>query len=472
MKAVSIVFFLISICLLPFCLFSQNSINQGNFFIQNYNEKDYNTPENQTWAIVQDNNGIMYFGNNNGVLEFDGAKWNLYEIPNKSTVRSLAFDSLENVLYVGAVGELGYLEADNSGTLKYVSLVEKIPENYRNFEDVWQINVLNEQIIFRTTTHIFKLEKTRIKTYIPEDRFHTGFCVNNQFYVREWGKGLYKLENDNLIFIGQSGIFSNERIYAMLPYRNNKILIATRTQGIYIFSPNSEIQKFIKPRKFQTVNNFLIKNQAYCGINLDENKFIIGTLQEGLIIFDGDGKIIQLLNKRSGLINDHVLSINKDIHNNIWVGLNNGISYILFNSPFSFFNENNGLEGTIYTVKIYNNVLYVGTSQGLYVKDNYNTFSLIENTKGQSWNLVELNNDLLLTHSYGIFVIKENHAENILPNVGTAWNINEIKNSPYQIVGIKNGLFILEFTGKKWKPKHKVKGFNEYSRYLQIDNEN
>ena len=92
MRNISFLILTFSICIISFNTFPQNTKEQGNPFIQNYNDKNYNTLENQTWAIIQDQRGIMYFGNNNGVLEFGGNNWRLIEIPNKSVVRSLTMD--------------------------------------------------------------------------------------------------------------------------------------------------------------------------------------------------------------------------------------------------------------------------------------------------------------------------------------------------------------------------------------------
>ncbi|MCK5168847.1 MAG: hypothetical protein KAQ75_03120, partial [Bacteroidales bacterium] len=272
-----------SICIISFNIFSQNNINRGNTYIQNYNKEDYNTPEDQTWAIIQDQRGVMYFGNNNGVLEFDGNSWRLIEISNKSTVRSLAMEDSTGRIYVGAVGDFGYLQSDSTGTLQYVSILDKVPEEYKSFEDVWQIVVLNKQIICRTTTAIYLLKDNTIKVLIPDDRFHKGFCVNNKFYVREWGKGLLTLVNDSLVFVDQSEQFANERIYVMLPFEDDKILLITKTQGIFIYSPNPKTtDKFVKLSKFQEIDDFLIKNQIYCGVKLNNEQFVLGTTQKGV----------------------------------------------------------------------------------------------------------------------------------------------------------------------------------------------
>ena len=44
-------------------------------YIQNFSPEDF-LGSTQSWAILRDQRGIMYFGNY-GVLEYDGVSWNL-----------------------------------------------------------------------------------------------------------------------------------------------------------------------------------------------------------------------------------------------------------------------------------------------------------------------------------------------------------------------------------------------------------
>ncbi|MGC9375923.1 MAG: hypothetical protein ACP5DQ_12905, partial [Bacteroidales bacterium] len=106
--------------------------------IENYSRKDYNA-STQNWAIVQDKRGVLFFGNNDGLLEFDGVNWKLIQMPNNSVVRSLAIDDSCKI-YVGAFNEFGYLQATENGKLEYVSLAEMVPNELRNFGDIWKIH--------------------------------------------------------------------------------------------------------------------------------------------------------------------------------------------------------------------------------------------------------------------------------------------------------------------------------------------
>ncbi|KAB2879973.1 ATP-binding protein [bacterium] len=126
----------------------------GRPFQRNYTTKDYNTGT-QNWSIVQDHRGVMYFGNNEGVLEYDGVSWRLIVIPNHTVVRSLAIDTTGRI-YVGAKGDFGFLSPDSIGQLQFVSMLDKVPQSYREFSDVWDIWPTPEGIYFNAYKYVFR----------------------------------------------------------------------------------------------------------------------------------------------------------------------------------------------------------------------------------------------------------------------------------------------------------------------------
>ena len=56
--------------------------------VYNYTTGNYKAG-NQNWNIAQGSNGEIYFGNNNGLLSFDGVNWNLHKLPNNLSVKSI-----------------------------------------------------------------------------------------------------------------------------------------------------------------------------------------------------------------------------------------------------------------------------------------------------------------------------------------------------------------------------------------------
>ena len=152
-------------------------------FIRSFSKRDYKGGS-QNWEMVQSSNGLMYFANNDGVLEFDGNSWRLIPMPNSSVVRSLAVDSLQRV-YVGAYNEFGYLEPDSQGKLSYHSLVDLVPEAERNFSEIWQIFPFEEGILFHSFQKILYYKGGEVTVFNAETEFHYSFLVDNQLFIQE-----------------------------------------------------------------------------------------------------------------------------------------------------------------------------------------------------------------------------------------------------------------------------------------------
>src|SRR5205823_2568952 len=100
---------------LPFVLSSQertrsNEHEAGLPYLRDYTPREYRA-QSQNWSVTQDQRVVIYIGNNDGVLIYDGVRWHTIRVANGSAVHSLDVDS-NGVVYVGAHREFGYLAPD------------------------------------------------------------------------------------------------------------------------------------------------------------------------------------------------------------------------------------------------------------------------------------------------------------------------------------------------------------------------
>jgi hypothetical protein len=142
---------------------AQNTL--GIPLIINYNKALYKGGL-RTWDIKQDSRGIMYFANDEGLVTYNGGFWKLYPLPNKTILRSIHIDKNDRV-YVGGQDEIGYFEPGANNVLRYTSVKNMIPQQYRNFSDIWNTVALGESIFFRASDRIFKLVNNRIEVFLP-----------------------------------------------------------------------------------------------------------------------------------------------------------------------------------------------------------------------------------------------------------------------------------------------------------------
>ncbi|MFZ9694638.1 MAG: ligand-binding sensor domain-containing protein [Chitinophagaceae bacterium] len=448
---------------------SQNTIGLPD--IINYNKQSYKAGL-QNWDIRQDKNGIIYVANNEGLLCFDGSTWQLLPLPNRTIVRSLEITK-DNRIYVGGQGELGFFSPNQQGVLKYKSLLELIPQNDRRFGDVWDIISTEEGVFFRCSDKIFKLKQNKIISYPAPNEWGFMGIEKGQLYAQDFFKGLLIYKGANWEPVSAINTLpTNDPVTAILPGKEDTLLIATLKNGLYTL-----YNSLIAPLKSK--NQTIFKSErVYSAIALENNRTAIATNNSGVYIIDQAGNIIQRFSRGEGLQHNNILSIFSDNKKNLWLGLDNGIDLITYNSAIKQIVP--GLEDASgYTAAFYKQNLYIGTSGGLYrvkVQDDEDlSFSIgefipIANTKGQSWNLSIVNNQLLLGHHDGGFLIENNSSSQFSTTPGI-WNYIPLGDSSNKrmAVGHYKGVQIYEWAQEKLIRKESVDGFEESSRYMSAD---
>jgi DNA-binding CsgD family transcriptional regulator len=435
--------------------------------IRNFPRSEYNAGT-QNWGICQDNRGFVYFANNDGLLCFNGVDWTLMRISSVSPLRSILVDS-KNTLYVGLINDFGIVSMEDNKPSSYKSLKELIPEDFRDFDDIWKIHEVKEGIVFQCYKYIFLYSDNSIKIIEPEKRFQFSFRVGNKVLVHEPGVGLFELVDGELAKMPCWKEEGGVEISSIMELDDDRLLIGTTYNGIYMLE-DGLIKKWKTP-----VNETLLNSRLYSAAELPGNLFAFGTILNGLIISDKDGNILYSLNNNWGIQNNTVLSLFVDMSQNLWLGLDNGIDYIEINSPLSYIGSSK--IGTGYCCRVFEDRLYLGTNQGLYVRSLSGStsemdFKLVANTAGQVWSLDEFEGQLLCGHNLGTFIVRGTWAEKIYGQEG-AWKFIALKDTPGFIIGGHyQGLSLYRLVNGKWQYYKKIDGFEESSRYMCRDNDN
>lgn len=459
-KLLSILFFI-----LPLSIFGQIK-RTGTPQIHNYSKSEYNAGT-QNWAIAQDDKGFMYFANNDGVLRFDGLHWDLFKIKPSSPVRTVFIDS-KNRIFVGLLNDFGMLQPDQTGKYKFQSLKHLLPNPDMEFEEIWKIHEISEGIVFQSFDFMFILNDNQVKVIQPKKQFHFSFNVNGRLFLQEPGMGLFEYKNGAVSRLPWDDELVDKDIWSMLAVDKDKILIGTDRFGIYLLE-NGTLKKWNTPASEMVKEYKLFSAAPVTGDN-----FAFGTITGGIVICNSDGEILQHINRIEGLQNSTVLSLYPDRNKNLWLGLDNGIDYMEINSPVSYISTHKGL-GAGYAAQIFNNKLYLGTNQGLFVKPfsdftgKDENFQFIENTTGQVWSLEVFDNQLICGHNFGTFLIRDGQATQISDEQG-AWKFIRLRQHPESLLGGHyNGLQLLKKENGRWQFANKLKGFDESSRHLVQD---
>ncbi len=392
--------------------------------IKNYSYQSYNAG-NSNWCILEDDRGIIYFANNQGILEYDGQNWDLIESPKRQVAQSLAKDE-KGVIYAGLVGDIGYLKSDKKGKTIFSSLKSKLPSEHQVFKAVFNTYFLNGKIYFQTKSKLFRWDGLEMKVLVSEAYFQRSNIIDGKLLIGVWEKGICVLNEDRFDLEVIQPEFAKKDIYVIQTYSNDTLLVGTRKQGFFLCDSKS-----IQP--FPTEADQLIKDQLYApGLKTKEDQYLLNTLGNGAILINRKGKILHHLSTDIGLQDNTVNYTYLDSRGILWLALFNGISSIDLASPFTFLNPELGLPfKTTYDLEQHNGKLYAGSINGLNVFDQEDdVFRLVKGSYASVYQLFKFKNRLYgAGYGMGFFEVVNNEIHFVKKNTNDNFKVTMIRQS-------------------------------------------
>jgi hypothetical protein len=125
----------------------------GRPLIRTFSRQDYKAHA-QFHAPFQSAEGLMYFGNQLAVMEYDGRTWRILKTP-LSYVRALAA-APDGDLYLGDEEQLGVLARPTDGEPVYRSLLDLVPASAKPFGFVRDVRAWRGDVYFATDKNLLR----------------------------------------------------------------------------------------------------------------------------------------------------------------------------------------------------------------------------------------------------------------------------------------------------------------------------
>ncbi len=440
--------------------------------VRNYSSNDIGKTAPKTFDITQDSQGLLYFANEYGLLEFTGTSWKILLQPqNRSPISSLL--SYGSRVYIGSNNEIGYTAKNTFDQIYYISLNEILSEACNDFSQVWDIFEIQNDIYFCTNEQFIKydISENKIQCIHTDNGIKHAAKINNTLYFIDHSNNINTLVDDQTTLAYSSSYFSNYLIERILPYGRNSFLIFTYKNGVFLLE-NDIIKPWGNTRHF----NFLNTNIS-SGILLNNRVYCIGTTNDGVLFLDKNGNLLQQLNRDNELLSNTVLDLNIDGSENLWITLDGSISYVELKSPFYTLSEDDGIYGTTYDIKKHKDTLYVATSNGIYYcrwpqESYHDTFKQVSGLEGQIWNLSVIDDELFIGAHNGSFILQNKRTKSISEIKG-GWNFVKIaENKDLILQGTYTGLVVYERKNGIWRFRNKIRGFDDTAREVLADKNN
>ncbi|GAP68425.1 DNA-binding transcriptional regulator, CsgD family [Bacteroidales bacterium 6E] len=419
----------------------------------------------QNWDVSTAGNGLTYFANHQGLLEFDGNAWILYPLPNNTISRSVLAVS-DSLIYTSGYMELGYWKPDPFGILQYTSLNPLALKYFSKNIEFWNIESSKGWTYFHSFTRTLALRNDSIAPVVLSGFATVMNQVNGKVLVAIMDDGIYELDGTRAVPFIRDDFFRNKMVRFMLPFSNEKIMIGTASHGVFIWDGTN----FIPWNQAWT--NYFIKNELNRGAVTPDGKIVLGTITDGISVFDQQGN--QLLNAHApeGLPNNTVLGIDTDGQGHIWVALDDGIGFIpTAQEQSARVIELKGI-GAVYATAVHKGYTYLGTNQGLFVRrpgDEETDFRAIPGTQGQVWDLRVIDGWLWMGHNDGTFLVDGEKIRQISTQSGAFSVRPDPMNSDLLIQCTYTNLVVYRKQGDAFVREKNMEGFYDLIRYIEPD---
>jgi PAS domain S-box-containing protein len=345
----------------------------GSPFIRTYSPKEYGaSPYN--WTLVSDPRGLLYIGNEGVVLEYDGSGFRKIMVSEEASVRALAVRE-DGRVFVGALGELGYLAGDEGGQMHFVSLRDQLPREHAVFTDIWKACATRRGVYFFLLDKIFRYAQDRFEVVEGDFAPMFGEAIGDEVFVHVRDRGIARLRDGGYDLLpGTEALVSRAGKVVLISDAKGRLLILTEHKGFHLLDlmalGAAAVATWPAPRPFPSPLSSLV-NQAgiYSALLLKNRRLVIGTDTGGILVMGPDGEAVRAVNQAAGLPDSAVMGLLEDGRGTVWIAHFNSLARIDIDSPVKGLGVREGLVSAPEAVIRHEGRLYIGTSNGAFVFD-------------------------------------------------------------------------------------------------------
>lgn len=279
------------------------------------------------YGIAQDKEGILYFGVSKGVLVYDGATWESYELNKRSEVRSLEYDAKSDRVYIGGMTTFGYLEKTRQARYQYVSLSDSI-FSQQPFREVWQVFIKGDSVLFQCNEGYY-IHANQSVTFLPIHRAYI-YQAGNRVYVSQIDGPLNLLKNDHLEAVwSQTGI-KGQGAYGVFPWNDQEdLVIYPKTGAVLINHTTWKTRPLAQPLSEMAKTKWI-----YQVLPLGDDLVAVASWEDGVFITDRSGNVKAQYGRDQGLQGYGIYDMELDREGRLWLALDYGISFVNLQPKF------------------------------------------------------------------------------------------------------------------------------------------
>ncbi len=337
----------------------------GNSFVNQWRAEEFGGGSGNTAIVQHPATGYIYVGNSQGVLEFDGARWQVVPLPHSGAVLALAIDALGRV-WASSENEIARLEFDPTGALHATTVVHPLPDGENGAID--QALVSADGVWFRGLQHILRVSSgDRVVTWRTGERFGPMWWMEDAVHAKISEREIVRLEEGGAL----RTILTREamrvppnrpspfRVFAAREVRKGEWILLTPLGPVRWVSGGRTWRPMpTRPALFRDT-------EAIAATFLDDGAMVFVTTRPGGFVVKPDGTIERLLDRLPALMNPRIASLLADHEGGLWVTSRDYIARLQLRSAVARHEGLQGMQGNPRQLLRHSGTLFVAHSGGV-----------------------------------------------------------------------------------------------------------
>lgn len=302
--------------------------------VEAHSSSEFRT-QGPVWAMVRDETGRLYVGTEQ-LLVLDGERWQRIEVPGARQFRALAKGN--DKIWVGAAGELGFLETDGTGATRFVSLLKELRSAKAEPGEIWSVQATSQGAVFVGTQQMMRWDGTRFTVWpLPCRQRLLAFEVGSELWFFQDGVGLLRMVAEGPKLLWAEKDLPGAVLWALAGPGGNP-LIGT-IEGAFRREKDGWV-------KLPRVSEALAGKLAIGAVRVNEGEVAVGTFLNGIVLFSpGEDRVVSVIDRNTGLKDDSIHTLQANKEGSIWAGTAGGFERISQPGKVALFDERNGFAG-------------------------------------------------------------------------------------------------------------------------------
>jgi ligand-binding sensor domain-containing protein len=305
----------------------------GRLHTEEFTTRDFGQM-NRSSGLAQDRAGLLYVGNHDAVVVFDGQTWQTIRTGG-SFIQELACDR-DDRLWIAGVEDYGVLENNGVGGRAFTSLRETVPAIERDFGYMLGVETSTHGTYFFASSAILRWHADKMT--VMSGRRGLPCVVRDLVFAQNEQGVLESFDGSHWRVFADTPEIRRNRITALLPDGDTGLLVCTAREGVWRW----EEGRFVS---FRTdIDDQLHQTGEHVIDRLRDGTLLVRLASGGLAFLDTNGRLLHLLDTNaSGRPLPRIRSVVQDEAGDIWIAHSDGIARITWPATFTLFDQANGL---------------------------------------------------------------------------------------------------------------------------------